>query len=156
MERVITVTLYKDTAGNYSLSVSPLTVNLSVLDEEDAPVNVRWILKEEPTNPGYPNVRKLTASFDIIPTPFTIIKFGESLPTVENYVTPLFGESAADPGAEDTTANVQNDAVGPMLGDVSHYKYHIVVETNDNQQITLDPHIRVSRKRITKDSVLGH
>ena len=151
MERVITVTLHKDTIGNYSLSIHPLTTIVSVLDEENANVNIRWILNEDPANPGFPNARKLTATFTRIPTPFTITSPNESLPAVENYMTPASGS-----GAEVATAPVQNSAVGVNEDDVALYKYNIAVETNDNKTITLDPDIKVRRRKITRDTILGH
>lgn len=149
MERIITVTLNKDSEGHYSLNLSSLTTEISVLDEDDQPVNVRWVLLENPTNPGFPNARKLTASFDVVPTPFTVP--GGPLPSEENYSTAPHGS-----GADVATANVQNSAVGASLAAVKHYKYTIIVETNDNQQIVLDPDIRVRRRKITRETVLGH
>lgn len=149
MERIVTVTLNKDSEGNYSLNLSSLTTEISVLDEDDQPVNVRWVLLENPANPGFPNARKLTASFDVIPTPFTVP--GGQLPSVENYVTAPNGA-----GADVATANVQDGAVGQNVAAIRHYKYTIIVETNDNQQIVLDPDIRVRRRKITRETVLGH
>lgn len=149
MERIITVTLHKDSSGQYSLSLSTLTTDISVLDEDGNPINVRWVLLENPTNPGFPNARKLTASFDVIPTPFTIP--GGALPNEENYVTASHGT-----GAEVATANVQDSSVGSNEQAVQLYKYKVIVETNDNQQIVLDPHIRVRRRKISRETVLGH
>jgi len=149
VERIITVTLHKDSSGQYSLSLSTLTTDLSVLDEDGNPINVRWVLLENPTNPDFPNARKLTASFDVIPSPFTLP--GGSLPSEENYVTAPNGS-----GAEVATANVQDSAVGQPETSVRLYKYTVVVETNDNQQIVLDPHIRVRRRKISREVILGH
>ncbi len=151
MERVITVTLHKDTAGNYSLSIHPLTVIVSVIDEENANVNVRWILNEDPANPDFPNARKLTATFSQVPTPFTLTSSGEPLPAAENYTTPASGS-----GAEVATAPVQESAVGGRENDIAIYKYNVSVETNDNKTITLDPDVKVRRRKITRDTILGH
>lgn len=149
MERIITVTLHKDSAGQYSLSLSSLTTLVSVLDEDNDPVNVRWVLLEDPTNPGFPNARKLTASFDVVPTPFTISD--GVLPATEDYITAPNGN-----GAEVSTANVQDSAVGQAANSTNLYKYKVIVETNDNQQIVLDPHVRVNRRKITRGTVLGY
>jgi hypothetical protein len=149
MERIITVTLHKDSSGQYSLSLSTLTTDISVLDEDGNPINVRWVLLENPTNPGFPNARKLTASFDVIPTPFTLP--GGPLPNEENYVTAANGS-----GAEVATAPVQENSVGQQEAAVQLYKYKVIVETNDNQQIVLDPHIRVRRRKISREVILGH
>lgn len=149
MERIITVTLHKDSAGQYSLSLSPLTTIVSVLDEDDGPVNVRWILLEDPANPGFPNARKLTASFDVIPTPFTITQ--GPLPAVEDYITASSGS-----GADVSTANVQDSAVGTSSNATRLYKYKVIVETNDNQQIVLDPHVRVRRRKISRETILEY
>ncbi len=149
MERIVTVTLHKDTTGQYSLSLSSLTTLISVLDEDDEPINVRWVLLEDPTNPDFPNARKLTASFDVIPTPFTIAK--GPLPATEDYVT-----SANGTGAEVTTGTVQDGAVGQQENASKLYKYKVIVETNDNQQIVLDPHVRVNRRKITRSTVMGY
>ncbi|MBS1808912.1 MAG: hypothetical protein JST84_12185 [Acidobacteria bacterium] len=152
MERIIKVTLHKDSDGNYSLSPNPLTTLVSVIDEDGEPVNVRWVLAEDPGNPGFPNnARKLTASFDAIPTPFTVTSGNEPLPNQENYITASLGV-----GADVSTANVQDSSVGGDLNDSQLYKYTIVVETNDNQQVVLDPNIRVRRRRVTKDTILGY
>lgn len=147
MERIVTVTLHKDSTGEYSLSLSSLTTVVSVLDEDDDPVNVRWVLLEDPTNPGPPSARKLTASFDVIPTPFTIPQ--GPLPTSEDYITATNGS-----GAEVATANVQDSSVGTGQNATRLYKYKIIVETNDNQQIILDPHIRVRRQKVSRETVL--
>jgi hypothetical protein len=149
MERIVTVTLHKDSAGQYSLSLSTLTTVISVLDEDDNPVNVRWVLLEDPTNPGFPNARKLTASFDVIPTPFTITN--GPLPAGEDYITASNGN-----GADVATAPVQDSAVGQGENATRLYKYKVIVETNDNQQIVLDPHVRVNRRKITRGTVLGY
>lgn len=149
MERIITVTLHKDSAGQYSLGLSSLTTVVSVVDEDNDPVNVRWVLLEDPTNPGFPNARKLTASFDVIPTPFTIAQ--GPLPPTEDYVTAAYGS-----GADVATANVQDSAVGGNENATQLYKYKVIVETNDNQQIVLDPHVRVRRRKISRETVLGH
>lgn len=151
MERIITVTLNKDVDGKYSLNMSTLTTVVSVLDEDDDPINVRWVFLENPDNPGYPNARRMTASFDVIPTPFTITGDGEPLPKVENYSVAYAGD-----GSDVSTPDVQNGAVGPNQTDTKLYKYTVVVETNDNQQIVLDPHIRVRRRKLTRDGMLGY
>lgn len=149
MERIITVTLHKDSAGQYSLSLSSLTTVVSVFDEDDDPVNVRWVLLEDPANPDFPNARKLTASFDVIPTPFTITQ--GPLPTTEDYITASNGS-----GADVATANVQDNAVARNENATQLYKYKVIVETNDNQQIVLDPHVRVRRRKISRETVLEY
>ena len=152
MERIIKITLHKDSDGNYSLSPNPLTTLVSVLDEDDDPVNVRWVLTEDSGNPGFPNnARRLIASFDVIPTPFTVTSGNEPLPNEENYITASLGV-----GADVSTANVQDGSVGSNPNDSRLYKYKIIVETNDNQQVVLDPDIRVRRRKVTRDTILGY
>lgn len=147
MQRTVTVTLSKDTEGKYSLSVFPLTITVAPEDEDRNPINVKWVLQEAEENPGQPNARQLTASFDEIPTPFTIVTQGTLPPTVENYSTP---EGSAGAGA--VSPQVRDTAVGNETGDeVKLYKYTIRVETNDGQKLTIDPHIKVRRQRLGRD-----
>jgi hypothetical protein len=146
VEKTVTVKLFKDTDGSYAVSVTPLIVTVSPLDEDSNPVIVNWALVEEPTNPGIPNARQLTASFDLVPTPFTVIVPGALLPLAENYSTP---ESSS--GAMATTPNVQDGSVGAAEENTRLYKYTITVETNDGQRIVVDPHVRVMRRRISRD-----
>jgi hypothetical protein len=149
MERIITVTLHKDNIGQYSLSLSSLTTLISVEDEDGNPINIRWVLLEDPTNPDFPNARKLTASFDVIPTPFTIAS--GPLPPTEDYITAGYGA-----GADVATGNVQDQSVGQSENATRLYKYKVIVETNDNQQIVLDPHVRVNRRKVTRGTVMGY
>lgn len=149
MERIITVTLHVDSDGNHALSLHPQTTIASVFDEEGEAVNIRWILREESTTPDSPIARKLTVTFTKLPTPFND---GSASSTAENYVA-YFGPSGV------ATDFVLNTAVGLNENDVRLYKYNVVVETSDNKTLELvniDPHISVRRRKITKDTILGH
>lgn len=149
MERVITVTLHVDSGGNHALSLHPQTVIASVIDEEGEPVNIRWVLLEETPTPDAPIARKLTVTFTQLPTPFNN---GSNAPTPETYVA-YAGPSGVGTGL------ILNTAVGTNDDDVRLYKYNVTVETADNKQLELvniDPHISVRRRKITKDTILGH
>ena len=149
MERVITVTLLVDSGGNYALNLHPQATIVSVLDEEDNPVNVRWVLQEEPPNPGSPIARKLIVTFTRLPTPFNN---GSASSPVETYVA-YIGPSGV------MTDIVLNTAVGQNENAIRLYKYNVTVETNDDRTLELvniDPHISVRRKKITKDTILGY
>jgi hypothetical protein len=148
MQKTVTVRLFKDTEGNYAINVTPLIVTVSPLDEDDNQVSINWVLIEDPSNPGIPNARQLTASFDLVPTPFTTLVPGASLPLVENFSTP---ESST--GAMATTPAVQNTSVGINDDDSKLYKYLITVETFDGNRIDLDPHVRVLRRKISRNHV---
>lgn len=151
MERVVNITLHKDTEGAYALSVAPLTATVSPRDDAEQPVSLRWILRENPENPGLPdapNARRLTVSFSQVPTPFTVTAPGEPPPPEERYSAP-----ANFDGAEVVTPPVQDlvrddDAI--LL-----FKYTILVETNDNQEIVIDPYVRWRRRKITRDTLLN-
>lgn len=147
MERVITVTLHVDSNGNKALNLHPQTTIVSVLDEENNPVNIRWILQE--ISPSPPIARKLTVTFTALPTPFNN---GGAASPVETYVA-YAGPSGV------ATGLVLNTSVGPLDNDVRLYKYNVEVETADNDKVKLvniDPDISVRRKKITKDTILGH
>jgi hypothetical protein len=148
MQKTVTVKLFKDTEGNYAINVTPLIVTVSPLDEDDNLVSINWVLIEDPSNPGIPNARQLTASFDLVPTPFTTVVPGSAPPLAENFSTP---ESST--GAMATTPAVQDTAVGINDDDSKLYKYIITVETNDGQRIDLDPHVRVLRRKISRNHV---
>lgn len=157
MERVVSITLFKSPAGEYTLNISPLNVPVSPRDAEGAEMQVRWLLQENPTNPDYPNAKKLVVKFNRIPTPFTIVKKGEVLPDQENYITAVFS-SDGDPKAEIVTASVRDDSVGQGQNDEEPYKYTISVITKDDQEVKandLDPWVRVRRRSITTRDMLG-
>ncbi|MBI3427961.1 MAG: hypothetical protein HY011_33980 [Acidobacteria bacterium] len=150
MERVVNITLYKDSVGAYSLGVFPLTTTVAPLDDEGAPVSLRWILRENPENPGLPdapNARRLTVSFSQTPTPFSVVAPGEPPPPEERYSAP-----ANFDGAEVVTPPVRD------LDDdekaIRLFKYTILVETNDNQELVVDPHVRWRRRKISRDTLL--
>lgn len=146
MEKTVTVRLFKDSDGQYGVNVNPLIVTVAPLDEDGNPVNINWVLVEDPSNSGIPNARLLTTSFDASPTPFTVSAPGAALPPPDNFVT-----ADNSNGAMATTPNVQDSAVGPLDENSKLYKYTITVETNDNQRIIVDPHVRVIRRRISRD-----
>ncbi len=146
MEKTVRVTLFKDTDNQYAVSITPLIVTVSPFDEDDNPVKVNWILVEDPTNPGFPNAKSLSANFDASPTPFSVVVPGAPLPPPDGFIT---GENST--GAMATTPDVQIGSVGPVDDNSKLYKYTIVVETNDNQRIVVDPHVRVIRRRISRN-----
>ena len=151
MEMVVTVTLLKDAEGKYALNLNKSTVTVAQNYDNDGalePVNVRWLLREDEANPDFPNARKLTVTFNTLPTPFTITSANDPLPNAEVYATAAFSSGVG-------TADVQDADV--LLGDsdVLLYKYTITVETNDNQQIVLDPHVRMRRGHVTRGDIFS-
>lgn len=150
MERVVNITLHKDTQGTYSLGVQPMTATVAPSDDEGEPVSLRWILRENPENPGWPaapNARRLTVSFSQLPTPFTVVAPGEATPAEERYSVP-----ANLDGAEVVTPPVQELADDDTT--IRLFKYTILVETNDNQELVVDPHVRWRRRKMTRDTLL--
>ena len=89
----------------------------------------------------------VTVTFNIVPTPFTLASDAGS-PGSEIYVAGAFS-----PGV--VTAEVQDAAVGSDENAVSLYKYTIMVETNDDKQIVLDPHVRVRRSHVTRRDIFS-
>jgi hypothetical protein len=143
--RVINVSLHQDSQGNYSLNLHPLTTTVSVDTEEGDTVNIRWILVEDPENPASFLAHKLTVTFNITPTPFS----GTPAPTVETYV-------AYRGPAGVVTSQVVDSSVGEGSDDVHLYKYNVTVETTDGKTvnlINLDPHIKVTRRTLTRKSL---
>lgn len=151
----VNVTLHKDDAGNYSLSIDPLTALVSHQAEDDGnnPVTVAWVLREAPNNPGFPNAVSITASFKVLPTPFTNDGLPESYTTAVNS-TAAYDLSPEGPGAIVITPGVRRDAVGN--DDERLFSYTITVRTKDGTDVLLDPHIRVMRQKISKSSMYYH
>lgn len=151
MEMVVTVTLLKDSDGQYSLNLNKPTVTVSPLYEDAGSfdtVNVRWLLREDEANPNYPNnAKQLTVTFNTLPTPFTLTS-EQGLPSTEVYVAGAFS-----PGV--VTADVQDAAVDAEKGAVSLYKYTIQVDTHDGKQLVLDPHVRVRRSHVTRGDIFS-
>lgn len=149
MEKEVTVKLIKDSEGNYALNVTPLTITVSprVEDEVESnePVRVKWVLIEDPENPGFPNAKQLTASFKATSTPFSVPTSGPPPSATESYSTP-----AGATGAEVASNRVQDTSVGQDENAISLYGYSISVQTNDGKTITLDPHVRVRRRSISR------
>ena len=89
MEMVVTVTLLKDSDGQYSLNLNKPTVTVSPLYEDSGDfdtVNVRWLLREDEAHPNFPNnAKQLTVTFNTLPTPFTLTS-DAGLPSTEVYV----------------------------------------------------------------------
>ncbi|HEX4951600.1 MAG TPA: hypothetical protein VFZ34_33390 [Blastocatellia bacterium] len=151
----VNVTLHKDSAGNYSLSINPLTALVSHQAEDDGgnPVTVTWVLREDPNNPDFPNATRITASFKNLPTPFTNDGLPESYTTTVNS-TAAYDLSPQGPGAIVVTPAVRRDAVGD--GDERLFAYTITVRTKDGTDVLLDPHIRVRRQKISKGNMYYH
>ena len=152
MEMVVTVTLLKDSAGQYSLNLNKATVTVAPLYEDDEgdfnTVNVRWLLREDEANPNFPNnAKQLTVTFNTLPTPFTLTSEA-GLPSTEVYVVGAFS-----PGV--VTADVQDAAVDPEAKAVRLYKYTIQVDTHDGKQLVLDPHVRVRRSHVTRGDIFS-
>jgi hypothetical protein len=152
MERIVTITLHKDSAGEYALTVHPLTLTVAPTyedeDENQQPVSVKWLLRENPDNPDFPNARQLTVTFGELPSPFTITANNQPLPQNESFTEPV-----GSTGAEMVTPPVQ-DLVFMADDAIKLFKYSIAVDTNDNQRIEIDPHVRWRRRGLTRDSIL--
>lgn len=149
MEMVVTVTLLKDSDGQYALNINKPTVTVAPRYDDDGDletVNLRWLLREDESNPGFPNAKKMSVTFNKVPTPFTITSGGS--PNTEVYVAGAFS-----PGV--ITANVQDESVGDDEAAVRLYKYTIIVETHDDQQIVLDPDVRVRRSHVTRRDIFS-
>lgn len=149
MEMIVTVTLLKDNEGRYSLNLNKTTATVSPLDEDGEEVTLRWLLREDEANPDYPNnARSMTASFNRFPTPFSDAAASGTVPSAEVYTIAPFTAGVVTPV-------VMDSAVGADESAVSLYKYTVTVETNDNQQVVLDPHIRVRRRSVTRGDIFS-
>ncbi|MFN7927034.1 MAG: hypothetical protein U0Y68_03660 [Blastocatellia bacterium] len=148
MERVVIITLRIDSDGNRILELNPPVVAVSPVDVEEDKVTVRWILQE--VSPFPPVARRFTVTFTEVPTPFNRGGTATAVETYAGYV----GDSGS------TTDKVLDSAVGKKETDVKFYKYNVAVETTDSstplELVSVDPHVGVQRKKITKDTILGY
>lgn len=150
---VVSVTLHKDAAKNYSLDISPLTSIVSFRDDEENPVTVNWVLQEDPMNPDFPNAVSLTASFKETASPFNNSGLPENYTTAANS-TSGDGEPPTGPAAEVLSPPVRQDAVG--TGNAKLYGYTIIVKTKDGKDVILDPHVKVRTQSITRGTNSGY
>lgn len=144
MRKIVSVTLHKDSADNYAVSITPTITTVAALDEDDQNVTVRWILQEPEDNPGFPNASQLIVSFSDLPTPFTIASPGQPLPATEQYQTQPNGNGASveTPIAQDRLAAGENSRL---------YKYTVTVKTNDGKEVVADPHVKFKRGKIGRN-----
>lgn len=143
MQKIVNITLHKDSTGNYAVSVVPSVITVAVLDEDDDPVTVKWVLREPNDNINFPNASQLAVSFSDLPTPFTITSGSDPLPATEQYITAPNGDGAAveTPVAQDHLQKNENSKL---------HKYTVTVKTMDGQEIVVDPHVRFVRRRLSR------